>query len=62
MDALSVLYPKLSVGGYLIVDDMSIQQCTDAVEEYRRQRGIDEPIVSIDWTGGYWKKTWPAPA
>jgi hypothetical protein len=62
MDALSVLYPKLSVGGYLIVDDMSIQQCCDAVEDYRRERGIDEPIVSIDWTGGYWKKTWPAPA
>lgn len=62
MDALSVLYPKLSVGGYLIVDDLSIQQCRDAVDDYRRERGIDEPIVGVDWTGGYWKKSWPAPA
>jgi O-methyltransferase len=62
MDALSVLYPKLSVGGYLIVDDLSIGQCRDAVDDYRKARGIDEPIVSIDWTGGYWKKAWPAPA
>jgi O-methyltransferase len=62
MDALSVLYPKLSVGGYLIVDDLSIKQCRDAVDDYRQARGINELIVTVDWTGGYWKKAWPAPA
>ena len=58
----SALYPKLSVGGYLIVDDLSIAQCQQAVNDYRVARGIDEPIVQVDWTCGYWKKSWPAPA
>lgn len=56
MDALVHLYPKLSRGGYLIVDDWAIKNCRLAVEHYRRQCNITEEIKSIDWTGVYWKK------
>ena len=56
MDAIEVLYPKLSVGGYLIVDDMSWEGCAKAVHEFRQQHGIREPMVPIDWTGEYWIK------
>jgi len=52
--ALETLYPKLSVGGYLIVDDWgAVPGCRQAVEDYRRDHGITEPVVEIDWTGVY---------
>lgn len=55
--ALESLYPKLSPGGYLIVDDYgAVPACRQAVEDYRRQHAIDEPIHGIDWTGVYWRR------
>jgi hypothetical protein len=56
--ALEHLYPKLSVGGYLIVDDYGcIPSSKQAVLDYRRENRITEEIVEIDWTGVYWKRT-----
>lgn len=57
MDALVSLYPKLSPGGYLIVDDYgAIPGCKQAVTDYRAQHGIVETVKSIDWTGAFWQK------
>jgi O-methyltransferase len=57
MDALVALYPKLSVGGYLIVDDYgAIPACRQAVEDYRRRHAITEPLVEIDWSGVFWRR------
>jgi O-methyltransferase len=55
--ALESLYPKLSPGGYLVVDDYgAIPACRQAVTDYRTEHGIDEPIQEIDWTGVYWRR------
>jgi hypothetical protein len=56
MVALESLYPSLSVGGYVIVDDYCLLTCKHAVHEYRDRHGIREEIVPIDWTGVYWRK------
>src|SRR5262245_35837183 len=57
MDAIRPLYPRLSIGGYLIVDDYGIVPgCKQAVDEYRAERGITEPIVDIDGWGVYWRR------
>jgi len=56
MDALINLYPKLSIGGYLIIDDFLNKSCVKAVDDYRRDNNINEEIITIDWTGVYWKK------
>ena len=57
MDALTWLYPKLSVGGYVIIDDWgAIEACRKAVLDFRTANQITEKIVEIDWTGVYWKK------
>lgn len=57
MDALTALYPKLSPGGYIIVDDYgAIPACRRAVHDYRREHGITEQILPIDWTGVYWRR------
>ena len=55
--ALTHLYPKLSPGGVLIVDDYgALPNCRLAVEDFRHTNGITEPIVTVDWTGAYWRK------
>jgi Macrocin-O-methyltransferase (TylF) len=55
--ALESLYPSLSRGGYLIVDDYAlIKECRAAVEDYRRENGITEPIEDIDWCGSRWRR------
>lgn len=57
MDALVPLYPKLSPGGYIIIDDYgTIEACKMAVHDYREQHGITEEIIPIDWSGVYWQK------
>jgi hypothetical protein len=54
--ALEQLYPKLSIGGYLIVDDYALPACRQAVDTYRLRHEIQEPIMRIDWTGAFWRK------
>lgn len=56
MDALVNLYPRLSPGGFVVVDDYSVPACREAVHDYRRSAGIEEPIERIDWTGVYWRR------
>lgn len=57
MVALETLYPKLSPGGFVIVDDYgAISACRAAVEAYRTAHGITAPIETIDWTGAWWRK------
>ena len=57
-DALEALYPRLSPGGYLVVDDYgAIPACRQAVIDYRTRLGIDDPIHEIDWTGVYWRRS-----
>jgi O-methyltransferase len=55
--SLELLYPALAAGGYLIVDDyLQIEPCREAVDEFRREHGITEPIEPIDWSGARWRK------
>jgi O-methyltransferase len=57
MEGLVNLYPKLSSGGYIIIDDYgAIQNCKQAVDDYRAEHNIVAPIVTVDWTGVYWRK------
>ena len=54
---LNALYPQLSPGGYLVVDDYgAIEECRRAVHDFRERHGIDEPIVKADWTCARWRR------
>lgn len=58
MEALEALYPKLSVGGYVIVDDYgAIPQCKEAVTDFRARHDIIDPMETVDWTGVYWQRS-----
>lgn len=57
MEALAHLYDKVSDRGYLIVDDYgALPNCRAAVDDFRQDRGIRDPIKKIDWTGVFWQK------
>lgn len=57
IQALENLYPKLSKGGFVIIDDYgAFEQCRSAVHQFRESHEISTPIVQIDWTGAFWRK------
>jgi O-methyltransferase len=57
IEALENLYPKLSVGGYVIIDDHgAMESCRRAVDDFRTRHAIVEPVESSDWTGVFWRK------
>ncbi len=60
MDALTNLYDKLSPGGYAIIDDYGEDTwtyCRRAVDEFRRERGISEPMIRVNSKCYYWRRT-----
>ncbi len=54
--AIDALYPKLSIGGYIIIDDYGLSGCKAAVDDYRRTHAISEEIQPIDGSGVYWRR------
>ncbi len=53
---LENLYDKVSIGGFVIVDDFNLPQCVKAVNDFRKQNNITEKIEPIDGLGIFWKK------
>lgn len=57
MTSLVHLYPRLSSGGFAIVDDYyGAPPCRQAVDDFRRANGIEEEMVRIDWSGAFWRR------
>ncbi|MBD0844187.1 MULTISPECIES: TylF/MycF family methyltransferase [unclassified Streptomyces] len=55
-DTLVHLYPKLSPGGFVIVDDYHIPVCAEAVHDWRQKFGVEDPIQDIDGLGVFWRR------
>lgn len=56
IQALDALYPRLSPGGFCIIDDYGIVACRQAVTDYRAKHGISAEIIDIDGCGVLWRK------
>ncbi|MGO9385595.1 MAG: TylF/MycF/NovP-related O-methyltransferase [Mycobacterium sp.] len=57
IQALDALYPRLSPGGFCIIDDYrALKSCRQAVTDYRAKHGVSAEIVDIDWTCVLWRK------
>jgi O-methyltransferase len=57
MDALLALYPKLSPGGYVILDDYEvIPTCRRAVDDFRAAHGVTERLLPVDGNAVYWQR------
>lgn len=62
IDVLDYLYPKLSIGGFCIIDDFAHKGAYEAVMDYRKKHNILDDIITIDPSGesypsSYWIKT-----
>jgi hypothetical protein len=56
MDALTNLYHKVSLGGYVIVDDYKRwPSCHEAVHDFLKGRRLNPEIQEIDDDAVYWK-------
>lgn len=62
--SLEYLYPRVSRGGIVIIDDWHLPGCRLAVETYRAQLGIVDPIEEVEGNA-WWTKSgeygWPLP-
>jgi O-methyltransferase len=56
-DALRALYPKLSVGGFVVIDDYWLPNCKAAVDDFRRENRIDDELVQVDRAIVYWRRS-----
>jgi len=57
MDSLKSLYPKLSVGGYVIVDDYNgVRASKRATDDFREENGITEEMTKVDFSAVFWKR------
>jgi O-methyltransferase len=56
MDVFDSCYHKVSKGGRIIIDDFCIPNCKNAVNQFRTQNSIQEPITVIDHCGIFWTK------
>jgi len=57
IQVLEGFYPRLSAGGFCIIDDYgAMPSCRAAVGDFRRGHGVTEPLVDIDGKGVLWRK------
>ena len=56
-DSLTHLYPKVSPGGCVIIDDYWVPACRQAVADYRTAHRIADEIQKIDSHGVFWIKS-----
>lgn len=57
-EALEGFYDKVVPGGYVYIDDYhTFRGCAEAVDTFRWQRGISEPLRWIRETKGLWEAT-----
>jgi len=59
-DGLDNLYQRLSIGGYVIIDDYGEDTwtyCRRAVDEFRAERDIEDPLIAVDSRCSYWRRT-----
>lgn len=56
-EVLESLYDRVSPGGFVVIDDYGgVDACRLAVDSFREERGVTEPLRRIDWTGVYWRR------
>jgi cephalosporin hydroxylase len=61
-DVLEALYDRVTLGGFIVVDQHANPTIHQAVDEFRRRRGIDDPMERTDWAGAFWRKITPSSA
>ena len=54
---LEYLYPKVAVGGFVILDDYyTLASARRALDDYRTAQGIAAALIPVDHNAVYWRK------
>jgi cephalosporin hydroxylase len=56
LEVLDALYGKVAPGGIVVIDDYTPPACRRAVDDFRAEHGLEQPVERIDWSGIYWQK------
>lgn len=56
MDQLFNLFPRISMGGFIIIDDWTIDPCRRAMNDFWSWHGLKVTPVPIDGNSVYWQK------
>ena len=57
-DTLFTLYPRLSVGGYVLIDDYGAwEPCRAAVDDYRAEHQSTDETMHVDWATIHWQRS-----
>lgn len=56
IQVLENLYDNVSSGGFVIVDDYSLDGARAAVNNFRAERNIESPLIKVNHTIYYWQK------
>lgn len=54
IQALEALYHRVSIGGFVIVDDYVLKPCAEAVDQFRERNRLTAPLVPVDDTAVWW--------
>jgi len=53
---LEAIYERVSPGGFVVIDDYGSAGCQEAVEAFRADIGVQEPLERIDWSAAAWRR------
>ena len=56
LQVLDLLYDRLSVGGFVVIETYENPQCRQAVDEFRAKHAIESTIERVDWAAASWRK------
>ena len=54
---LEALYDRVAPGGFVVIDGYGAADCQVAIDAFRKERDVAEPLERIDWSGAAWRKT-----
>jgi cephalosporin hydroxylase len=54
---LEALYHRVTPGGFLVIDGYGGADCQAAVDGFRSERGVVDPVERVDWSEAAWRKT-----
>lgn len=53
---LDALYERVVPGGFVVLDRYGVAECEEAVDRFRSDRGVEDPLERIDWSGAAWRR------
>ncbi|HEX6460194.1 MAG TPA: CmcI family methyltransferase [Thermoleophilaceae bacterium] len=54
---LDALYDRVRPGGFVVIDGYGEADCRAAVDRFRAEHGVLDPLERVDWSAATWRKT-----